>query len=70
MNIHTTTPYKVKPGMLVLKRISDGHYYGVVSEVEVITDHRDPWMRTYRFTFEDGEQIVRNGSGAIYYKAG
>lgn len=58
MTISTTTPYKILPGQTILKRVSDGHYYGEVASVERMTDRPHVWQDTYEVTFTDGDTKV------------
>ena len=68
MALRTISNYNVTPGMTIMKYISDGHYYGVVVKVERLGDSEYAWRDDYRFTFADGESIVRPGVTAATIK--
>ena len=56
MAIRTRSVDTVKVGDNVLKRVSDGHYYGVVTDIERVN------RATVRLTFEDGEVLDKYGT--------
>lgn len=56
--VKTTSASNVRVGMTILKRVSDGHHYGVVAAVE-------PKGWDVRIVYTDGEVQVKSGTVII-----